>query len=36
VKVRKGPIVDPKWQTAHHARRRHSYWLVFRKSNKCE
>jgi SAM-dependent methyltransferase len=36
VKIRKGPIVDPKWQTAHHARRRHSYWLVFRKSNKCE
>ncbi len=36
VKIRKGPIVDPKWQTAHHARRRHSYWLVFRKSDKCE
>jgi SAM-dependent methyltransferase len=36
VKVRKGPIVDPKWQTAHHARRHHCYWLVFRKSNKCE
>lgn len=36
VKIRKGPIVDPKWQTAHHARRHHSYWLVFRKSNKCE
>lgn len=36
VKVRKGPIVDPKWQTAHHARRRHSYWLIFRKSGRCE
>jgi hypothetical protein len=36
VKVRKGPIVDPKWQTAHHARRQHCYWLVFRKSEKCE
>lgn len=36
VKIRKGPIVDPKWQRAHHARRRHSYWLVFRKSNRCE
>ena len=36
VKVRKGPIVDPKWQTAHHARRQHSYWLIFRKSNRCE
>lgn len=36
VKVRKGPIVDPKWKTAHHARRHHCYWLVFRKSDKCE
>lgn len=36
VKVRKGPIVDPKWQLAHHARRHHCYWLVFRKSEKCE
>lgn len=36
VKVRKGPITDPRWKTAHHARRRHCYWLVFRKSKKCE
>jgi SAM-dependent methyltransferase len=36
VKVRKGPIVDPKWKQAHHARRQHCYWLVFRKSSKCE
>jgi hypothetical protein len=36
VKIRKGPIVDPKWQRAHHARRQHCYWLVFRKSDKCE
>jgi hypothetical protein len=36
IKVRQGPIVDPKWKTAHHARRRHCYWLVFRKSRKCE
>jgi SAM-dependent methyltransferase len=36
VKVRKGPIVDPKWKRAHHARRRHSYWLICRKSRKCE
>lgn len=36
VKARKGPIVDPKWKTAHHARRHHCYWLVFRKSAKCE
>ncbi len=36
VKIRKGPIIDPKWKTAHHARRQHCYWLVFRKSSKCE
>jgi hypothetical protein len=36
IKVRKGPIIDPKWKTAHHSRRQHCYWLVFRKSEKCE
>lgn len=36
VKTRKGPIVDPKWKIAHHARRQHCFWLVFRKSSKCE
>jgi len=36
VKVRKGPIIDPKWKTAHHSRRQHCYWLIFRKSKKCE
>ena len=36
VKVRQGPIVDPRWKNAHHARRQHVYWLVFRKSKKCE
>ncbi|HZL38178.1 MAG TPA: hypothetical protein VFC78_22875 [Tepidisphaeraceae bacterium] len=36
VKRRKGPIVDPKWKNAHHARREHCYWLIFRKSKKCE
>lgn len=36
VKVRRGPIVDPRWKTAHHARRQHCYWLVFRKSKRCE
>jgi SAM-dependent methyltransferase len=36
VKIRKGPIIDPKWKNAHHSRRQHCYWLVFRKSKKCE
>ena len=36
VKIRKGPIIDPRWKVAHHARRHHCYWLIFRKSEKCE
>jgi SAM-dependent methyltransferase len=36
VKVRQGPIVDPRWKNAHHARRQHCYWLIFRKSKRCE
>jgi len=36
VKVRQGPIIDPRWKNAHHARRQHCYWLIFRKSKKCE
>lgn len=36
VKVRKSPIISPRWKTAHHARRHHCYWLIFRKSDKCE
>lgn len=36
IKVRKGPIVDPRWKVAHHSRRQHCYWLIFRKSRRCE
>lgn len=36
IKVRKGPIIDPKWKVAHHTRRRHCYWIIFRKSTRCE
>lgn len=36
IKIRKGPIIDPKWAVAHHSKRQHRYWLVFRKSDKCE
>jgi len=36
IKTRKGPIIDPKWKVAHHSRRQHCYWLIFRKSDKCE
>lgn len=36
VKIRKGPIISPQWKQAHHARHQHCYWLVFRKSDRCE
>lgn len=36
IKVRKGPITDPRWKKAHHSRRQHAYWIVFRNSKKCE
>lgn len=36
IKIREGPIKDPRWKNAHHSRRQHCYWLVFRKSKKCE
>jgi hypothetical protein len=36
IKVRKGPIIDPKWKVAHHSRRQHCYWVIFRKSSRCE
>jgi hypothetical protein len=36
IKVRRGPIIAPKWKVAHHSRRQHCYWIIFRKSNRCE
>jgi hypothetical protein len=36
IKIRTAPIIDPRWKVAHHSRRQHSYWLIFRKSAKCE
>jgi len=36
IKVRQGPMIDPKWKTQHHARRRHAYWLIARNSSRCE
>jgi SAM-dependent methyltransferase len=36
VKIRKGPIIDPKWKLAHHTRRQHCFWLILRKSDRCE
>ncbi len=36
VKIRNGPMVSTKWKTAHHARKRHCFWIVCRNSVNCE
>lgn len=36
VKIRKGPMVSTKWKTAHHARKRHCFWIICRNGDQCE
>lgn len=36
VKVRRGPMTSTKWKKAHHARKRHCFWIVCRNSTSCE
>lgn len=36
VKIRSGPMVSSKWKEAHHARKRHCFWIICRKSTSCE
>jgi hypothetical protein len=36
VKVRTGPMVSNKWKEAHHARKRHCFWIVCRNGDVCE
>jgi hypothetical protein len=36
VKIRTGPMVSNKWKAAHHARKRHCFWIVCRNSLSCE
>ena len=36
VKVRQGPMVSTRWKRARHARKRHCFWIVCRKSDRCE
>lgn len=36
VKVRNGPMRSSKWKTAHHARKRHCFWIVCRNGESCE
>jgi hypothetical protein len=36
VKIRRGPMVSNKWKEAHHARKRHCFWIICRNGNSCE
>lgn len=36
VKVRTGPMLSTKWKTAHHARKRHCFWIICRNDRSCE
>ncbi len=36
VKVRTGPMMSTKWKTAHHARKRHCFWIICRNGKSCE
>ena len=36
VKVRTGPMRSNRWKTAHHARKRHCFWIICRNGNSCE
>ena len=36
VKVRRGPMISNKWKRAHHARKRHCFWIICRNSTRCE
>lgn len=36
VKIRKGPMASNKWKLAHHARKRHCFWIVCRNGAHCE
>ena len=36
IKIRTGPMTSTKWKKAHHARKRHCFWIICRKSDRCE
>jgi hypothetical protein len=36
IKIRNGPMRSTKWKKAHHARKRHSFWIVCRNGSRCE
>lgn len=36
IKIRRGPMMSNKWKEAHHARKRHCFWIVCRNGDSCE
>jgi DNA modification methylase len=36
IKIRTGPMLSTKWKEAHHARKRHCFWIVCRNGDDCE
>lgn len=36
IKIRNGPMVSNKWKEAHHARKRHCFWIICRNGGSCE
>ncbi len=36
VKIREGPMLSNKWKKAHHARKRHCFWIICRNGDSCE
>jgi hypothetical protein len=36
IKIRNGPMLSDKWKEAHHARKRHCFWVVCRNGDSCE
>ena len=36
VKIRCGPMMSNKWKEAHHARKRHCFWIICRNGSDCE
>lgn len=36
IKIRKGPMISTKWKNAHHARKRHCFWIICRNGDNCE
>jgi hypothetical protein len=36
IKIRRGPMLSDRWKEAHHARKRHCFWIVCRNADSCE